>query len=183
LVEYNTQTTQYATVAVSTNTINGSSITGSLAEYVFNFNDDAILQPGPTNILTYYLAVERATGLIDSTNYYNVGLASNGLDAMRVSSTNQWASLSNTKMACKVIFEAPTCKWKPVVSTKPLVKIGVVSEQVGTVKWYVSDDNVTWTEISSLMAMTDVAFTSNNIRLKCELTGSAKLQKVGWGGL
>lgn len=180
------------TVVSATNVIAGSTITTSLAEYTFNFNDYS-LSPN-----TQYAIVFYGTNL-GYNNYYKIGTYSdstpNGYGFYygdyADGASYGWANLGvslhliNTFIIRKHSTLTATIIWKSVTSSMVLEKMAIVAEQTlnaGTVTWYVSDDGTNWVTITNLKQMYTTNFDATNVYLKCVITGDATVSEVAYGG-
>jgi hypothetical protein len=166
----------------SSTAISGATLTTSFTEQTFSFSG-ANLSGGTT-----YAIVLVRDGAYNTSHFYIVELSTTSLyddGAAYVYSTSAW--YVRTKDLYFVIAggSTGTAVWDAVAPIEAVTYAAVCAEQTegtGTITWYLSDDGVTWIEITSLDAIQNVAFSSAAVYLKCALTGNATVDAVAYGG-
>ncbi|MPM02101.1 hypothetical protein SDC9_48346 [bioreactor metagenome] len=166
----------------STNSISGSTLTTSFAEYEFLFSSATLAAN-----TVYAITLSRSSS-VNASNYYNVRDSSSDVysGGTFLVYNSAWTAISGNDMYFIITgATAGTAIWSAVTATEALTYAAVCADQnngTGSVAWYLSDDGTNWTAISALDEMQTVSFDAALVYLKCVLTADAKVSGVAWGG-
>lgn len=171
-----TTTLYNATAAVNVTSSSG-------AEYTFNFDNVALEKN-----TTYAFVLER-TGAQDSSNYYKCGMKdfnpyANG-KMVRWGSSDGWNALDANDMYFYAYKNDVNIVWNAKTATEALSYAAICADKTlgtGSIRYYLSDDGSTWTEITALDTLQAVNFEGTSVYLRVVITGDAALNGIAWGG-